>query len=73
MDSPSSAGLGVALLARPAAERPGPPVGVCELACPPEHPPIGLIRARARPLLPAARAFWDHLAATAGGTGGGPG
>jgi LysR family transcriptional activator of glutamate synthase operon len=68
-----AAGLGVALLARSAAERPGPAVGVCELARPPEHPPIGLIRARGRPLLPAARAFWDHLAATAGGAGGGPG
>ena len=68
-----AAGLGVALLARSAAERPGPAVGVCELARPPEHPPIGLIRARSRPLLPAARAFWDHLAAAAGGASGGPG
>ena len=31
--------------------------------------PIGLIRSRARPLLPAARAFWDHLAATVDGLG----
>ena len=67
-----AAGLGVALLARSAAEGPGAAVGVCELARPPEHPPIGLIRSRARPLIPAARAFWDHLAATAGGTGGEP-
>jgi LysR family transcriptional activator of glutamate synthase operon len=61
-----AAGLGVALLARSATERPGPTIGVCELARPPKHPPIGLIRSRARPLPPAARAFWDHLAATAG-------
>ena len=33
--------------------------------------PIGLIRSRARPWPPAARAFWDHLAATAEGAGGG--
>jgi len=49
-----------------------PAIGVCELARPPDHPPIGLIRSRARPLLPAARAFWDHLAATAGEAGGAP-
>jgi DNA-binding transcriptional LysR family regulator len=67
-----AAGLGVALLARSAAEGPGPAIGVCELARPPEHPPIGLIRSRARPLLPAARAFWDHLAAIAEGAGGWP-
>ncbi len=61
-----SAGLGMALLARSAAEGPGPAIGVCELARAPEHPPIGLIRARGRPLTPAARAFADHLARTAG-------
>ena len=66
-----AAGLGVALLARSAAEGPGPAVGVCELARPPEHPPIGLIRSRARPLTPAARAFGDHLAQAAGRAGGG--
>jgi DNA-binding transcriptional LysR family regulator len=66
-----AAGLGVAPLARSATERPGPAIGVCELARPPEHPPIGLIRCRARPLPPAARAFWDHLAATADGAEGG--
>jgi len=66
-----AAGLGVALLARSAAEGPGPAVGVCELARPPEHPPIGLIRSRARPLTPAARAFGDHLAQAAGAPGGG--
>ena len=61
-----SAGLGVALLARSAAEGPGPAIGVCKLARAPEHPSIGLIRARGRPLTPAARAFADHLARTAG-------
>ncbi len=61
-----SAGLGVALLARSAAGGPGPAIGVCELARAPEHPSIGLIRARGRPLTPAARAFADHLAQTAG-------
>jgi DNA-binding transcriptional LysR family regulator len=61
-----SAGLGVALLARSAAEGPGPAIGVCELARAPEHPSIGLIRVRGRPLTPAARAFADHLARTAG-------
>ena len=66
-----SAGLGVALLARSAAEAPGPAIGVCELARPPEHPSIGLIRARGRPLTPAARAFADHLARTAGRAAGG--
>jgi LysR family transcriptional regulator, transcription activator of glutamate synthase operon len=61
-----SAGLGVALLARSAAAAPGPAIGVCELARAPEHPSIGLIRARGRPLTPAARAFADHLAQSAG-------
>lgn len=65
-----SAGLGVALLARSAAEGPGPAIGVCELARPPEHPPIGLIRARGRALTPAARAFADHLARAAAPVGG---
>jgi DNA-binding transcriptional LysR family regulator len=62
-----SAGLGVALLARSAAAGPGPAIGVCELALAPEHPSIGLIHTRERPLTPAARAFADHLARTAGG------
>jgi LysR family transcriptional regulator, transcription activator of glutamate synthase operon len=64
-----SAGLGVALLARSAAAGPGPAIGVCELAEAPEHPSIGLIRTRGRPLTPAARAFADHLAQTAGTPG----
>jgi DNA-binding transcriptional LysR family regulator len=62
-----AAGLGVALLARSAAEGPGPAIAVCELERPPEHPPIGLIRSRARPLTPAARAFAGHLHQAAGG------
>ena len=66
-----AAGLGVALLARSAAEGPGPAVGVCELARPPEHPPIGVLRSRARPLSPAARAFGEHLAQAVGRAGGG--
>src|SRR6516164_3834796 len=61
-----SAGLGVALLARSAAEGPGPAIGVCELARAPEHPSIGLIRASGRRLTPAARAFAGHLAQAAG-------
>ena len=61
-----SAGLGVALLARSAAEGPGPAIGVCELARPPEHPSIGLIRVRGQSLTPAARAFADHLAQAPG-------
>jgi len=61
-----SAGLGVALLARSAAEGPGPAIGLCELARAPEHPSIGLIRPRGRPLTPAARAFAGHLIRTAG-------
>ncbi|HEV3068588.1 MAG TPA: LysR family transcriptional regulator [Streptosporangiaceae bacterium] len=61
-----SAGLGVALLARSAAETAGPPIGICGLARAPEHPPIGLIRSRARPLAPAPRAFAEHLAGAAG-------
>ena len=67
-----AAGLGVALLARSAAEGPGPAISICELAHAPEHPPIGLIQSRTRPLAPAARAFADHLAKSAdGGAGGG--
>jgi len=64
-----SAGLGVALLARSAAAGPGPAIGVCEFAEAPEHPSIGLIRTRGRPLTPAARAFADHLGQTAGTPG----
>ncbi len=45
-----AAGLGVALLATSAAYAPGPAIGVHRLKRPPWHPPIGLIRARGRPL-----------------------
>jgi LysR family transcriptional regulator, transcription activator of glutamate synthase operon len=51
-----AAGLGVALLARSAAEPPGPEVAVRPLRHPPAHPPIGLIHRRDRPLSAAARA-----------------
>jgi LysR family transcriptional regulator, transcription activator of glutamate synthase operon len=56
-----AAGLGVALLAASAARTPGPAIGVHRLDRPPWHPPIGLIRARGRPLTPAAKAFGDHV------------
>ena len=56
-----AAGLGVALLATSAARAPGPAIGVHRLDRPPWHPPIGLIRARGRPLTPAAKAFADHV------------
>jgi LysR family transcriptional regulator, transcription activator of glutamate synthase operon len=56
-----SAGLGVALLARSAAERPGPPVTVCRLDPPPPHPPIGLIHHRDHRLTAAARTCRRHL------------
>lgn len=62
-----SAGLGVALLARSAAEGAGPAIEIHHLTRPPPHPPIGLIRLRGRPPAPAARAFENHLAAAAGG------
>jgi DNA-binding transcriptional LysR family regulator len=56
-----SAGVGVALLARSAAIRPGPPI----LIQPPHpaipHPPIAVIHRRDRPLTPAARACRRHL------------
>jgi LysR family transcriptional regulator, transcription activator of glutamate synthase operon len=56
-----AAGLGVALLATSAARAPGPAIEVYRLDRPPAHPPIGLIRARSRPLTPAAKAFGDHV------------
>ena len=56
-----SAGLGVALLARSAAERPGPPITVCHLDPPPPHPPIGLIHHRDHRLTAAARTCRRHL------------
>jgi len=56
-----AAGLGVALLAESAAHAAGPPIQVIRLKRPPQHPPIGVIQARNRPLSPAARAWRQHL------------
>jgi LysR family transcriptional regulator, transcription activator of glutamate synthase operon len=61
-----SAGLGVALLARSAAEREGPPIRVCPLDPAPAHPPIGLIQVRGHRLTAAARACRTHLLESAG-------
>lgn len=58
-----AAGLGVALLARSAAQDPGPPITIHHLKRPPTHPPIGLIRRRSPALAPAARAFHDDVLA----------
>lgn len=52
-----AAGLGVALLARSSAERPGAPVAVLGLDPAPAHPPIGIIRRRDRRLTAAADVF----------------
>ncbi len=66
--SPSSvrelvgAGLGVALLARSAAEAPGPPVNVHDVRPAVAHPRVGLIHHRDRRLTPAAQACQRHLA-----------
>jgi DNA-binding transcriptional LysR family regulator len=60
-----AAGLGVALLARSAAEAPGPEVAVRPLRQAPAHPPIGLIHRRDRPLSAAARACRRQLASAA--------
>jgi DNA-binding transcriptional LysR family regulator len=57
-----SAGLGVALLSASNARVPGPPVQVHKLVRPPAHPPIGIIRSRARPPKPVARAWRAHVA-----------
>ncbi|GAB1643437.1 LysR family transcriptional regulator [Krasilnikovia sp. MM14-A1259] len=55
------AGLGVALLARAAAERDGAPVVVRTLEPAPGHPPIGLIHHRDHRLSAAAQACRGHL------------
>ena len=60
-----AAGLGVALLARSAATRPGPAVAVRIPEPVPPHPPIGVIRRHDRGLTPAAGACVSHLTATA--------
>jgi DNA-binding transcriptional LysR family regulator len=62
-----SAGLGVALIARSAAEREGPPIQVCRLDPSPAHPPIGLIQRRGHRLTAAARACRGHLIESAAG------
>lgn len=64
-----AAGLGVALLARSAAQTPGPLVTVSELANPPAHPPVGLIHRHDRALPPAVAACRRHLTATPPVTG----
>jgi LysR family transcriptional regulator, transcription activator of glutamate synthase operon len=56
-----SAGLGVALIARSAAERVGPPIQIARLDPAPAHPPIGLIQHREHRLTAAARACRGHL------------
>ncbi|SNY34987.1 LysR family transcriptional regulator [Paractinoplanes atraurantiacus] len=56
-----AAGLGVALLARTAAETPGPAVAVVPLTKAPPHPAIGVIHHRERRLSPATRACRHHL------------
>ncbi|GIF14709.1 LysR family transcriptional regulator [Actinoplanes teichomyceticus] len=58
-----AAGLGVALLARSAAEAAGgPAITVRQLHSPPAHPPIGVIHHRDRPLTPAVQACRHVLA-----------
>jgi len=57
-----AAGLGVALLAGSAAHGPGPAIAARPLRPSVAHPPVGLIRARHRPLGPAARAWQQQLA-----------
>jgi LysR family transcriptional activator of glutamate synthase operon len=62
-----AAGLGVGLLSRTAARRPGGPViAVRHLHPPPAHPPIGVMRHRDRPLSVAAQSLRHHLVEVAG-------
>lgn len=56
-----AAGLGVALVARSAVDRPGPPVAVRSPEPAVAHPPIGVIHHRDRRLTPAARSCRRHL------------
>ena len=56
-----AAGLGVALLAGSSARAAGPAIDVHPLRPALAHPPVGLVRLRARPPGPAARAWADHL------------
>lgn len=62
-----SAGLGVALLARSAADAPGAAICARELDPAPRHPPIGLIHHRDHRLSAAARACRDALITQARG------
>lgn len=67
-----SSGLGVALLARSAAQATGPPIAIHDVRPPPPHPPIGLIHHRDHRLSHAAQACQRHLAEaspSAGGSG----
>jgi DNA-binding transcriptional LysR family regulator len=59
-----AAGLGVALLARSAATRPGPEIAIRRPQPAVRHPPIAALWRRDRPLTPAARALRDHLVAS---------
>jgi DNA-binding transcriptional LysR family regulator len=59
-------GLGVALLAESVATAPGPAIDVHRLEDAPRHPPIGCILPRRRAADPAALAFLEHLAGSAG-------
>jgi DNA-binding transcriptional LysR family regulator len=61
-----SAGVGVALLARSAATRPGPPIVLRPPRPAIPHPPIAVIHRRDRPLSPAARVCRRHLLEQAG-------
>jgi DNA-binding transcriptional LysR family regulator len=56
-----SAGLGVAILARSAATRPGPPLDVRTPRPAIPHPPIAVLHRRDRPPTAAARALRRHL------------
>ncbi len=60
------AGLGVALLAGSSAGAAGQGIDVHRLHPPLAHPPIGLVRLRERPAVPAARAWAEHLVRACG-------
>ncbi|BBH68981.1 LysR family transcriptional regulator [Actinoplanes sp. OR16] len=62
-----SAGLGVGLLAKSAAEAAwGPAIAIRNLHPTPVHPPIGVMHSRDRPLSPAAQSCRHHLVELAG-------
>jgi DNA-binding transcriptional LysR family regulator len=56
-----AAGLGVALLSASNARAPGSVVGIHQLERPPAHPPVGMIRSRARAPKPVTRAWRAHV------------